>query len=36
MKMKNWKFFIKLIITIATAILGILSQQDHPSIEEHR
>ena len=34
MKSTNWKLIIKLIITIATAVLGILSQQDHDVTDE--
>lgn len=34
MKNTNWKLIIKLIITIATAVLGILSQQDHDVTDE--
>ena len=34
MKNTNWKLIIKLIITIATAVLGILSQQDYDVTDE--
>ena len=36
MKRINWKLLFKIIITVATAVLGMLNSQDKPSCGESR